>query len=63
MDGAGGSALYAVSLTVLLLSSVGSSMGRALPSSHRFWPVVVYRYSSHSRAAAGSGAVLLMAWS
>ena len=55
--------MFTFTVTVLLLTSVGSSIGRALPCSHRFWPVVEYRYSSHSLAAAGSGACLLMAWS
>src|SRR5438270_302602 len=36
--------------------------GRARPAIHRFWPVSEYRYSSHSRAAAGCGADLLIAW-
>ena len=62
-DGAGGSAALSAAFTVPSLISVGSSIGRALPASHRFWPVVEYRYSSHSRAAAGCGASLLIAWS
>ncbi len=36
--------------------------GRAKPFSHSFWASGVYRNSSHSRAAAGCGASLLMAW-
>jgi len=35
--------------------------GRAPPASHRFCPWSLYRNSSHSRAAAGCGAPLLMA--
>jgi hypothetical protein len=51
-DGAGGSAAYAVLSTVPLVTSVDSSIGRAKPASQRFWPVVEYRYSSQSLAAA-----------
>src|ERR1017187_3120547 len=43
--GAAGSAALAVLLTVPALIRVGSSIGRALPSSQRFWPVTEYRYS------------------
>ncbi len=35
--------------------------GRARAASHRVWPVLEYRNSSHRRAAAGCGAVLLTA--
>src|SRR5208283_4230315 len=62
-DGAGGNSAYAALSTVPLATSVDSRIGRAKPWSHRFWPVVEYRYSSQSLAAAGSGAVALMAWS
>src|SRR6201996_1591545 len=61
--GAGGSPAYAALSSVPALTRVGSSIGRVPPSRNRFWPSAEYRYSSHSRAAAGSGAYLLIAWS
>src|SRR5882757_8368706 len=61
--GAGGRAAYAALSCVPAVTRDGSSIGRVPPSRNRFWPAVEYRYSSHSRAAAGSGAYLLTAWS
>src|SRR5690348_5667155 len=61
--GTGGRAAYAVLSSVPALTKAGSSIGRVPPSRNRFWPSVEYRYSSHSRAAAGCGAYLLIAWS
>src|SRR5487761_993264 len=53
--GTGGSAAYAVLSSAAALTRDGSSIGRVPPSRNRSWPAVEYRYSSHSRAAAGSG--------
>src|ERR1700757_3296139 len=50
----------AVFSSVPAATRLGSSIGRVPPSRNRFWPSVEYRYSSHSRAAAGSGAYLLI---
>src|ERR1700761_7259869 len=61
--GAGGSAAYAALSSVPAATRAGSSIGRVPPSRNRFSPSVEDRYSSHSRAAAGSGADLLIAWS
>ena len=60
--GTAGSAASAVLSTVPAASSELSSIGRAGPPRNRFWPSVEYRNSSHSRAAAGSGADLVIAW-
>ena len=57
----GGSASNAVLSIVPALTICWASTGRAPPCSHRFWPSSVYRYSCHSRAAAGCGASLLIA--
>src|ERR1700756_5604180 len=61
--GAAGSLAYAVLSSVPAATKLGSSIGRVPPSRNRFWPSVEYRSASHSRAAAGSGAYLLIAWS
>ena len=63
LPGTVGSAAYAVLLIVPAAIIALSSIGRVEPARKRFWPSVEYRYSSHSRAAAGSGAVALIAWS
>ena len=60
-SGAGGSLASAALSTVPSFTSVSSWIGRAEPLSHRFWPSTEYRYSSQSRAAAGCGAVALIA--
>src|SRR6202035_1380264 len=57
--GAGGRAAYAALSCVPAVTRDGSSIGRVPPSRNRFWPTVEYRYSSHSRAAAGAGADVL----
>jgi hypothetical protein len=63
LPGTDGSALYAVLLTVPAETRLLSSTGRVEPARKRFWPWAEYRNSSHSRAAAGSGALTLIAWS
>src|ERR1700748_2007603 len=61
--GAAGSLAYAVLSSVPAETRLVSAIGRVPPSRNRFWPSVEYKNSSHSRAAAGSGAYLLIAWS